>query len=97
LAAKGWLQGWADKLMLCGIEYLDKTLLKKSILIKYFILLACVQRSRGMFSFGKSRHLILMTKINILKISGDSFETYTRMKYTVCWQTCVLMRKYIIG
>jgi hypothetical protein len=44
LAAKGWFQGWADKLMLCAMEYLDKTHLKKSILIKYFVSLACVQR-----------------------------------------------------
>ncbi len=42
-------------------------------------------RSRGMFSFGKSRHLILVTKINVLKISGDSTKSSARMKYTVCY------------
>jgi hypothetical protein len=68
LAAKGWFQGWADKLMLCAMGYLDKTHLKKSILIKYFVSLACVQRSRGMFLFGKSKHQIPISKINILKI-----------------------------
>jgi NAD(P)-dependent dehydrogenase (short-subunit alcohol dehydrogenase family) len=29
------------------------------------------QRSRGMFSFGKSRHQILITKLNVIKSSGD--------------------------
>ena len=32
-----------------------------------------------MFSFGKSRHLILITKINVLKIFGDATKTYTRV------------------
>ncbi len=42
------------------------------------------ERSHGMFSFGKSRHLILITKLNVLKISGDATKTSARMKYTVC-------------
>jgi hypothetical protein len=42
------------------------------------------ERSRGMFLFGKSRHLIPITKINVPKISGDPTRTYARMKYTVC-------------
>jgi hypothetical protein len=52
LAAKGWFQGWADKLMLCAMGYLGKTHLKKSILIKYIVSLACVQRFACMISSG---------------------------------------------
>ena len=29
------------------------------------------QRSRGMFTFGKSRHKILIIQINVIKIPGD--------------------------
>jgi hypothetical protein len=39
-----------------------------------------------MFLFGKSRHPILIPKINVIKISGAATNTTTRMKYTVCWQ-----------
>ena len=34
--------------------------------------------------FWKSMHLILITKINLLKISGDTTKIPTRMKYPMC-------------
>ncbi len=51
-------------------------------------------RSHGMFSFGKSRHIIPVTKLNLLKISIDSTKAPTRMKYTVCC-AFVLFYRYI--
>ncbi len=37
-----------------------------------------------MFSFGNSRRLIQIPKINVLKISRDTTNNTARMKYTVC-------------